>query len=54
MRPTDTSITTVLPLPGDAALRRRFMVIDQPMRGNLRFGLTLEMLDKMAKICVQG
>jgi acyl-coenzyme A thioesterase 9 len=49
MRPTDTSITTVLPLSSDAALRRRFMVVDQPMRGNLRFGLTLELLDKMAE-----
>ena len=49
MRPTDTSITTVLPLESDAALQRRFMVIGQPMRGNLRFGLTLELLDKMAE-----
>ena len=49
MKPTDTSITTVLPLSSDAALRRRFTVIDQPIRGNLRFGLTLELLDKMAE-----
>jgi acyl-coenzyme A thioesterase 9 len=49
MRPTDTSITTVFPLASDAALQRRFMVIGQPMRGNLRFGLTLELLDKMAE-----
>src|SRR5258708_23427910 len=49
MRPTDTSITTVLPLASDAALRRRFMVTSQPVRGNLRFGLMLELLDKMAE-----
>ncbi|MEK6374726.1 MAG: acyl-CoA thioesterase [Acidobacteriota bacterium] len=49
MRPTETSITTVLSLASDAALRRRFMVSAQPMRGNLRFGLTLELLDKMAE-----
>jgi acyl-coenzyme A thioesterase 9 len=49
MRPTDTSITTVLPLSKDPTLQRRFMVVDQPMRGNLRFGLTLELLDKMAE-----
>jgi acyl-coenzyme A thioesterase 9 len=49
MRPTDTSKTSILPLANDAALRRRFMVTDQPIRGNLRFGLTLELLDKMAE-----
>ncbi len=49
MRPTDTSITTVLSLASDAELRRRFMVTSQPVRGNLRFGLTLELLDKMAE-----
>jgi acyl-coenzyme A thioesterase 9 len=54
MRPTDTSITTVLPLGSDAALRRRFTVIDQPIRGNLRFGLTLELLDKIAEETALG
>lgn len=49
MRPTDTSIETVLPLGSDAALRRRYMVVDEPIQGNLRFGLTLELLDKMAE-----
>lgn len=49
MRPIDTSITQILPLGSDAVLRRRFMVIDEPMRGNLRFGLTLEVLDKLAE-----
>src|SRR5260221_9854663 len=49
MRPTDTSNTTVLPLASDAELRRRFMVTGQAVRGNLRFGLTLELPDKMAE-----
>jgi acyl-coenzyme A thioesterase 9 len=49
MRPTETSITNVLPLATDAALRRRFMVVDEPIQGNLRFGLTLELLDKLAE-----
>jgi acyl-coenzyme A thioesterase 9 len=48
-RPLDTSRTHVLPLAGDPALRRRFMVIDEPLRGNLRFGLLLEVLDKLAE-----
>jgi acyl-coenzyme A thioesterase 9 len=49
MRPIETSVTTLLPLQGDAALRRRFMVVDEPIKGNLRFGLTLELLDKLAE-----
>lgn len=49
MRPLDTSITEVLPLSRDPALRRRFMEVDQDVPGNLRFGLTLEILDKLAE-----
>jgi acyl-coenzyme A thioesterase 9 len=49
MRPTDTSINTILAFSTDPALRRRFMVIDEPIPGNLRFGLTLELLDKLAE-----
>ncbi len=49
MRPTETSVATVVPLASDAAIQRRFMVSDRPMRGNLRFGLTLELLDKVAE-----
>jgi acyl-CoA hydrolase len=49
MKPNDTSVTHLLPLGSDAALRRRFMVIDRPIAGNLRFGLTLELLDKLAE-----
>lgn len=49
MRPADTSINTVLQFATDADLRRRFMVVDEPIQGNLRFGLTLELLDKLAE-----
>ena len=49
MRPAETSMTNVLGLSRDHALRRRFMVVDEPIRGNLRFGLTLELLDKLAE-----
>jgi acyl-coenzyme A thioesterase 9 len=49
MRPIETSMTEVLRLGSDAALRRRFMVIDETLPGNLRFGLTLEVLDKLAE-----
>jgi len=49
MRPNDTSINTLLPFSTEPALRRRFMVVDEPIQGNLRFGLTLELLDKLAE-----
>ena len=49
MKPTETSLTTVLPFSSDLPLRRRFMVVDEPIAGNLRFGLTLELLDKLAE-----
>ncbi len=48
IRPSETSITRVLPLSSDSALRRRFMVVDEPLQGNLRFGLMLEVLDMLA------
>jgi len=49
-RANDTSFNQTIPLRSDPALRRRFMVIDDPeLRGNLRFGLLLEILDKVAE-----
>jgi acyl-coenzyme A thioesterase 9 len=48
-RPSDTSYYQTLPLGSDPQLRRRFMVLDEPLRGNLRFGLLLEILDKVAE-----
>jgi len=49
-RPNDTSFYQTLALSSDLNLRRRFMVIDDPeLQGNLRFGLLLEILDKVAE-----
>ncbi len=48
-RPLDTSLSRTLELGSDLALRRRFMVLDEPLHGNLRFGLLLEVLDKLAE-----
>ena len=38
-----------LPLGSDPALRRRFMLLDEDLPGNVRFGLMLEILDKLAE-----
>jgi acyl-CoA hydrolase len=47
--PADTSFYQNLPFSSDGKLRRRFMVMDEPIRGNMRFGLLLEVLDKVAE-----
>lgn len=47
--PLQTSAYRTLPLGSDSALRRRFMVVDEDIRGNFRFGLLLEELDIMAE-----
>ncbi|MCL2790315.1 MAG: acyl-CoA thioesterase [Desulfobulbus sp.] len=47
--PHDTVYHSTLPLGSDPALRRRYMVVDEPMQGNMRFGLLLEILDKVAE-----
>ncbi|MDD2900263.1 MAG: acyl-CoA thioesterase [Desulfuromonadaceae bacterium] len=49
MRPNDTTHHQTLSLGSDPELRRRFMVMDEPLQGNLRFGLLLEILDKVAE-----
>jgi acyl-coenzyme A thioesterase 9 len=48
-QPRDTVYHRTLALGSDPALRRRFMVVDEPIQGNLRFGLLLEILDKVAE-----
>jgi len=48
-RPVDTSLTRVLHLGTDESLRRRFMVLNEPIPANTRFGLLLEILDKVAE-----
>jgi acyl-coenzyme A thioesterase 9 len=48
VRALDTSRELILHLAGDAALRRRFLVLNEPLPGNLRFGVLLEVLDRLA------
>jgi len=48
-RPNDTSLYRVLPLGTDLNLRRGYMVVNEPLLGNLRFGRFLEVLDKTAE-----
>lgn len=45
----EISLTTTLPFSTDAALRRSYMLLDAPVRGNIRFGKLLEVLDKLAE-----
>ena len=47
--PLETSMYRTLPLSSDPKLRRRFMVVDEDISGNFRFGLLLEDLDIMAE-----
>ena len=47
--PSETIFLQTLPLGSDTALRRRYMVVDEPLQGNFRFGLLLEVLDKVAE-----
>ena len=49
MTPADTSITERICFSSDMTLRRRFMVTDEDMRANLRVGVMLEVLDKLAE-----
>ena len=49
MRPVDTSMERKIPFSEDEKLRRRFMIVDEPIPGNLRWGLLLEELDKLAE-----
>jgi hypothetical protein len=43
-RPNDTTHHQTLPLGNDPKLRHRFMVQDEPLQGNLRFSLLLDIL----------
>lgn len=49
LSPMETSFTKVLSLTSDEGLKRRFMVLDEPIQANMRFGLLLEVLDKVAE-----
>jgi len=48
MRPSDTTREQTLPLSTDLELRRRFMIVNEPIPANLRFGVMLEVLDRVA------
>ena len=48
-QPRDTVVHQILALGSDPVQRRRFMVVDEPIPGNMRFGLLLEILDKLAE-----
>ena len=47
--PSETSLYQTLYFSSDDKLRRLFMVMDEPIQGNIRFGLLLEVLDKVAE-----
>jgi acyl-CoA hydrolase len=49
MRPLDTSIDRTLAFSIDPRLRRRFMVVNESIPANLRWGRLLEVLDKLAE-----
>lgn len=49
MRPIETSIDRTLHFSTDAALRRRFMIVNESIPANLRWGRLLEVLDKLAE-----
>jgi len=52
--PAETSMYKTLPLATDPAVRRRYMIVDEPIVGNFRFGLLLEDLDIMAEQVALG
>jgi acyl-coenzyme A thioesterase 9 len=52
--PYQTSLYKTLPLASDLAARRRYMITDEPIIGNFRFGLLLEDLDIMAEQAALG
>jgi acyl-coenzyme A thioesterase 9 len=45
----DTSLEYVLKFSTDMGLRRRYQVVDETLPGNMRLGLFLEVLDKLAE-----
>lgn len=52
--PNETSLYKTLPLATDPVIRRRYMIVDEPIVGNFRFGLLLEDLDIMAEQAALG
>lgn len=54
MRPVDTSIERTLPFSTDPSLRRRYMILNSDIPGNMRWGRLLEELDKLAEDIALG
>ena len=52
--PNETSQYKTLHLSSDPAARRRYMIVDEPIIGNFRFGLLLEDLDVVAEQTALG
>lgn len=52
--PAETSYYKTLHLSSDPAVRRRYMIVDEPITGNFRFGLLLEDLDIVAEQAALG
>lgn len=52
--PNETSLYKTLPLASDLKTRKRYMVVDDTIIGNFRFGLLLEELDIMAEQAALG
>jgi acyl-CoA hydrolase len=50
-RPIETALERTLPFSSDARLRRSFLLTDEPLKANFRFGLLLETLDRIAEEC---
>ncbi len=48
MLAVETSRELILRLASDAALRRRFLVLNEPLPGTQRVGVLLEALDRLA------
>lgn len=53
-RPTDLSLDHTLPFATDASLRRRFLISNEPAPANLRVGMLLEVIDKLAEDLALG
>lgn len=51
--PSPVDRLLVLPLGADPSIRRNYMVLDQDLPGNVRFGLLLEVINRMAEACAQ-
>jgi hypothetical protein len=47
-RPNELSLEKIIPLSTSETLRNNFMVLDEELPANIRFGLLLEIMDTLA------